>query len=78
MCRSSTTSGGDDLLDGESVALVEWGDRVGALLPVDRLEVHIERGDHDDERTITFAPAGSAWTGRIDALATAVASDEVA
>ena len=38
--------GFDDLLDGDvGRRVVEWGDRVGALLPVDRLEVRLEPGD---------------------------------
>ena len=69
--------GWDDLLDGDSVALVEWGDRVGELLPVDRLEVRIDPGDADDDRTITFVSAGSTWAQRTDALAIAVGSGEV-
>ncbi|MFI5047725.1 MAG: tRNA (adenosine(37)-N6)-threonylcarbamoyltransferase complex ATPase subunit type 1 TsaE [Acidimicrobiia bacterium] len=69
--------GWDDLLDGDSVALVEWGDRVGPLLPTDRLEVRIDLGDTDDDRTVTFTLTGSAWVVRGDALAAVVGSDEV-
>jgi tRNA threonylcarbamoyladenosine biosynthesis protein TsaE len=64
--------GWDDALDDESVALVEWGDRVGPLLPADRLEVRIEQGDADDDRTITLAPAGESWRLRCDALTAVV------
>jgi tRNA threonylcarbamoyladenosine biosynthesis protein TsaE len=69
--------GWDDALDGDSVALVEWGDRVGALLPVDRLEVRIEPGDDDDDRTVTFVPTGPTWAARADALAAVVDGGEV-
>ena len=62
--------GWDELLDGDAVALVEWGDRVSALLPIERLEVRIELGDdHDDDRVITFDPSGASWSARADALA---------
>ena len=58
--------GWDDLLDGESIALVEWGDRVTGLLPADRLDVHLEfgaaTGDDDDERTMSFEPSGASWS----------------
>jgi tRNA threonylcarbamoyladenosine biosynthesis protein TsaE len=65
--------GWDDLLDGASIALVEWGDRVGGLLPVDRLEVQLELGAaRDDDRIVTFAPSGATWASRADALAAAV------
>jgi tRNA threonylcarbamoyladenosine biosynthesis protein TsaE len=70
--------GWDDVLDGESVALVEWGDRVGALLPVDRLEVRIEAGEADDDRTITLDPSGDSWRARHDALDVAVGDEDVA
>jgi len=67
--------GWDDFLDGESVAVVEWGDRVGALLPLDRLDVHLEMRDEgtgdgaDDTRVVTFTASGTSWAGRGDALA---------
>jgi len=69
--------GWDDTLDGESVALVEWADRVGPLLPVDRLEVRIEHGDADDDRVITFSPMGASWPARCDALVAVATAHEV-
>jgi len=65
--------GWDDLLDRESVAVVEWGDRVGALLPLDRLDVRLDADTAgDDDRVITFEPSGTSWVDRADALAAAV------
>jgi tRNA threonylcarbamoyladenosine biosynthesis protein TsaE len=79
--------GWDDYLDGESVAVVEWGDRVGTLLPLDRLEVRLDlpalrsgtqpavEGDADDvldTRVVTLVPNGSSWAARADALAALV------
>jgi tRNA threonylcarbamoyladenosine biosynthesis protein TsaE len=69
--------GWDDYLDGDSVALVEWGDRVGALLPLDRLDVRLDLTDGDDDtaldtRVVTLAPSGSSWMARADALAALV------
>ncbi len=64
--------GWDEYLDGDSVAVVEWGDRVGALLPLDRLEVRLELGDAPDARVITLVPHGESWTARADALAALV------
>ncbi len=57
---------------GRAVTVVEWGDRVSALLPVDRLDVLLTPGDGDDDRLVTFAPAGRSWAVRGDALATLV------
>ncbi len=64
--------GFDELLGGRAVTVVEWGDRVGALLPVERLDVLLTPGDGDDDRLVTFVPAGRSWAVRVDALATLV------
>ena len=70
--------GWDDLLDGDSVALVEWGERVGALLPLDRLDVRLEVAvDDDDRRVLEFVPSGASWAARATALATALGDDRV-
>jgi tRNA threonylcarbamoyladenosine biosynthesis protein TsaE len=63
----------DELLDGDAVTLIEWGEAVGALLPPDRLEVLLavpppEEAD-DDTRVIELRPAGPSWETRRDALA---------
>jgi tRNA threonylcarbamoyladenosine biosynthesis protein TsaE len=64
--------GFDELLGGHAVTVVEWGDRVSALLPVDRLDVLLTPGDGDDDRLVTFALSGRSWAVRGDALATLV------
>ncbi len=66
----------DELFEG-SVTLVEWGDGVRDLLPVDRLEITLEllppdEAD-DDVRRITFVPFGT-WRDRARAL-DAIAGD---
>jgi tRNA threonylcarbamoyladenosine biosynthesis protein TsaE len=67
--------GWDDLLDADAVVLVEWGERVGAQLPIDRLDVLIEPAPGDvDERSVSFSPSGRSWSARLDALAALVAS----
>lgn len=43
-----------DLLGDEGVTLVEWADKLGALLPADAIRVHIE-GVGDELRRITIA-----------------------
>lgn len=68
--------GFDDLVGGEAVTVVEWGDRVAALLPADRLDVALDAGsDEDDERTITFEAVGRSWAARVDALLAATLVD---
>jgi tRNA threonylcarbamoyladenosine biosynthesis protein TsaE len=67
--------GFDDLVGGPSVTVVEWGDRVGALLPPERLDVLFTQGHRDNDRIVVFEPAGRSWAARSDALAALVADD---
>ena len=64
--------GFDDLVGGDAVTLVEWGDRVSALLPPDRLDVHLEPGAGDDDRSVSLEASGVTWAQRRDALLDAV------
>lgn len=64
--------GFDDLVGEEAVTLVEWGDRVSAVLPSDRLRVLLEAGEADDDRVVSIDAAGITWAERLDALAAAV------
>ena len=66
--------GFDDLVGGEAVTVVEWGDRVSAVLPADRLRVLLEPGAGDDEREISVEAAGLSWSERHDALRAALAA----
>lgn len=53
----------DRQIDG--VVLVEWPDRLGAALPPDRLDVHIDGSD--DARRIRLEPRGSGYERYVDA-----------
>jgi tRNA threonylcarbamoyladenosine biosynthesis protein TsaE len=68
--------GFDDLLDGEAVTVVEWGERVGSALPADRLRIHLEPGEADDDRVVTFEAVGTSWAARAGDLATALYAGE--
>lgn len=49
----------------EGVCLVEWPDRLGALMPKDRLDIHIDfHKTKETGRIITLTPHGS-WTTRL-------------
>jgi tRNA threonylcarbamoyladenosine biosynthesis protein TsaE len=65
--------GFDDLVGGDAVTVVEWGDRVSAVLPADRLRVLLEPGAGDDEREVSIDAAGLTWSTRHDALSAALA-----
>jgi tRNA threonylcarbamoyladenosine biosynthesis protein TsaE len=65
----------DELLDGHAVTIVEWGEAVSALLPVDRLEISLlllppEEAD-DDTRVVELHGVGPAWVARSRALVAA-------
>ena len=62
-----------ELLDDDSVTLIEWGDQILPALPQDYLEVRISLGEGDDDRTIELTPVGGRWSARQRALAVAVA-----
>jgi tRNA threonylcarbamoyladenosine biosynthesis protein TsaE len=66
--------GFDDLVGGEAVTVVEWGDRVSAALPRDRLRVLLEPGEDDEDRVVSIDAAGIACGERRDALVAAVGS----
>jgi tRNA threonylcarbamoyladenosine biosynthesis protein TsaE len=60
-----------ELLDGEAVTLIEWGDAVAAALPAEFLEVRLAMGDadtDDDERVVALRPVGRAWISRLRTL----------
>jgi tRNA threonylcarbamoyladenosine biosynthesis protein TsaE len=53
-----------ELLDEGGVTAVEWGDVVVPGLPADYLEVRLDPGEADDDRLVTLATVGEAWTPR--------------
>ena len=70
--------GFDELVGGDAVAVVEWGDVLGPLLPADRLEVAFEYvSDDENTRVVTLTPHGVTWAGRAGALAAAIGPFEV-
>ena len=56
----------DDALDG-GVLIIEWPDRMGDLLPRDRLDISFEHEDHPTERLVKVVARGS-WAARIEQL----------
>jgi tRNA threonylcarbamoyladenosine biosynthesis protein TsaE len=58
----------EELIEDRAVTLVEWGDVVAAYLPAERLDVRLDPGPGDDDRTITMTPRGPSWRAREDVL----------
>lgn len=61
-----------ELLDGDSVTLIEWGDVIAPALGADYLEVRLGYGADDDDRVIALTPIGGRWAARTRALTRAV------
>jgi tRNA threonylcarbamoyladenosine biosynthesis protein TsaE len=67
----------DEIVDGQAVLIVEWGDAIDELLPADRLRVELTGDDPagiDESRRIAIDTVGEGWTDRAGALAAALAS----
>ena len=62
-----------EMLDEGGVTLIEWGDTIIPVLPADFLEVRLRLGEGDDDRVVEIQPVGPRWSGRLRAIATALA-----
>lgn len=51
--------GYEELFFGDGICLVEWADRLGELLPEDRIDVKISLGESESEREIVLSRSGS-------------------
>ena len=54
-----------ELLEGESVTVIEWGDQIVPALPQDYLEIRLEYGSKENERDITISLVGTSWKERM-------------
>jgi tRNA threonylcarbamoyladenosine biosynthesis protein TsaE len=62
-----------EMVEDDSVAVIEWGDMAASLFGHEALTVTLAADpDDDDHRTVTITPDGS-WSARRPALAAAVA-----
>ena len=62
------------MIDDGGVTVIEWGDVVAPVLPAEFLEVRLDYGEADSERTVTLRPVGSRWSSRDAKLHRAVAA----
>ena len=61
--------GFEEVVRDDAVTIVEWGDMIDGLLPVDRLNVRLAPGDTDDERVVEIEGHGRSWSARAAELA---------
>jgi tRNA threonylcarbamoyladenosine biosynthesis protein TsaE len=66
--------GMDELVDAESVLVVEWGEAAAPVLDPAALRIRLDLGDGDDDRVLVFE--GDAWAPRHGALDAALARCE--
>jgi len=52
----------------DGISLIEWAERLGRLLPADRLDVHLAYGATETARRATLTGAGS-WLARLNGIA---------
>ncbi len=62
---------GWDEARAEGVAMVEWPERLGSLLPVDRLDITLAYGEAPGTRTANIAGTGP-WAGRATGLSDSI------
>jgi tRNA threonylcarbamoyladenosine biosynthesis protein TsaE len=55
---------GDEVDDGRTIAVVEWGEKAAPLLPGDRLAITIDDGPGPSDRTFALHPEGPGWEAR--------------
>jgi len=59
--------GFEEYIYGDGLTVIEWPDRLGRLLPEDRLEVRLEFAG-PEARTAAFTACGAAWQARLAKL----------
>jgi tRNA threonylcarbamoyladenosine biosynthesis protein TsaE len=61
------STGWEEAIDAGGVALIEWPERAGDLLPADRLDVRLEHVA-ETKRRVTISPTGPRSRRLVDAL----------
>jgi len=53
--------GFDEYFYGEGVCIIEWADRIKNILPEDRFEVYLDKGQGEDERVLKIEAFGERY-----------------
>ena len=62
-----------EMVDDVAVTLIEWGDLVAPALPGDFLEIRLDYGAADDDRTLALRFVGRRWGTRWPAVEASLA-----
>ncbi len=65
-----------ELLEDNTVAVIEWGEAAAPVLAPDYLDIRLDFGAGNDDRVLSLLPVGPRWAtpARVQALRDAVAS----
>lgn len=58
----------EEMIDGESVVIVEWGDAIEALLPANKLRIELTVPDESEARLLVLSGSGPEWGMRWERL----------
>lgn len=58
----------EEYLYGSGITLIEWPDRIGSLLPTERLIVTINRGETEESRVLEFTGKGQELNQLVEEL----------
>lgn len=59
--------GVEEYLEGHGLCVIEWPDRLGSLLPAERLQLELAHTG-PESRTATLTPWGDRWLARLEIL----------
>ena len=65
----------EEVDDGGTVLVVEWGELAAAALPGDHLRLVLRPGPGEDDRTLELFPQGPSWESRRDRLLAGVPAE---
>lgn len=68
--REAEESGLGEFLPGDGMAVVEWAEKAGALLPAEHLEISLDMGAGEEERLLTVTARGERYVRLLRALTT--------
>lgn len=54
--------GYEEIFFGNAITIVEWADRLGSLLPPERLDIRLDHGTREDDRQINVVRVGGERT----------------
>ena len=60
--------GYEEYFESAGVVLIEWANQVAEILPEERLEIEIQRGEQEEERIITLKPRGVRYNQLVEEL----------